>query len=376
MSSQSRRRFLALTGGAGVAAAAGTLFPRRAWAGPMGLPSGIQLYTVSKPLAQDAPGTLKQLKAIGYSEVETAGLGPIPAKNFRGLLDDAGLKCPSAHLQFGGADVEAQFAEANVLGAHYAVSSILRQLDPEFIKAAKAAIASGAPMPKPPKMEPLGLDGFKRTAEQMNEAGRKAKAAGLQYAYHNHNFEFEKMPDGSPGYDLLVKESDPELVKFEIDCGWMTVAGANPVDYFNKYPGRFHMLHIKDFKPVAKPKVTKPEKKQEPVRPTITSLADLANIDLLMKNSAAMEGTDVPDIETGTIDDLGPFGQPEEPPVVTDFDVSHVEEEPQAAAEEDDEFGLEFDEEDQEDEWGGRARPSKPQKPPRKRDVRERRPGF
>jgi sugar phosphate isomerase/epimerase len=253
MSSQSRRRFLALSGGAGVAAAAGALFPRRAWAGPMGLPSGIQLYTVSKPLAQDAPGTLKQLKAIGYTEVETAGLVKITAKAFRGLLDDAGLKCPSAHLQFGGGDMDAQFAEANALGAHYAVSSILRQLDPEFLKAAKAAIANGSPMPKPPKMEPLGLDGFKKTAEQMNEAGRKAKAAGLQYAYHNHNFEFEKMPDGGPGYDILVKETDPELVKFEIDCGWMTVAGGNPVEYFKKYPGRFRMLHIKDFKPVPRP---------------------------------------------------------------------------------------------------------------------------
>jgi len=224
-----------------------------ALAGPMGLPSGIQLYTVGKPLAEDPAGTLKQLRAIGYTEVETAGLGKIAAKDFRAMLDGAGLKCPSAHLQFGGSDEEAQFADANTLGAHYAVSSILRTLDPEFMKAAKAAMASGGPMPKPPKMGPLGMDGFKKTAERMNEAGRKAKAAGLQYAYHNHNFEFEKMPDGSPGYDILVKETDPALVKFEIDCGWMTVAGGNPVEYFRKYPGRFRMLHIKDFKPVAKP---------------------------------------------------------------------------------------------------------------------------
>jgi len=104
-------------------------------------------------------------------------------------------------------------------------------------------------------MEPLGLDGFKKTAEKMNEVGKKAKAAGLQYAYHNHNFEFEKMPDGSPGYDVLVKETDPELVKFEIDCGWMVVAGSDPVAYFQTYPGRFRMLHIKDFKPVPKPTI-------------------------------------------------------------------------------------------------------------------------
>ena len=90
-------------------------------------------------------------------------------------------------------------------------------------------------------------------AMHMNEVGKKAHSAGLQYAYHNHNFEFEKMPDGTPGYDILVKETDPNLVKFEIDCGWMSAAGGDPVAYFHNYPGRFRMLHIKDFKPMAKP---------------------------------------------------------------------------------------------------------------------------
>ena len=248
----SRRRFVTMAGG--VTAAAGVLLlPRKAFAGPMGLASGIQLYTVSKPLAEDPAGTLKQLRAIGYSEVETAGLSTIAAKEFRAMLDDAGLKCPSAHLQLTGDELDGQFAEGNALGAHYAVSSVLRAFDPAFMKAAKEAIAAGKEVPPPPKMEPLGLDGFKKTAAKMNEVGRKAKAAGLQYAYHNHNFEFEKMPDGGPGYDVLVKETDPDLVKFEIDCGWMTVAGGNPVEYFKKYPGRFRMLHIKDFKPVSGP---------------------------------------------------------------------------------------------------------------------------
>jgi sugar phosphate isomerase/epimerase len=84
----------------------------------------------------------------------------------------------------------------------------------------------------------------------MNDIGVKAKAAGLQYAYHNHSHEFEMLPDGTPGYDYLIANTDPELVKFEIDCGWMCAAGQDPAAYMKRYPGRFRMLHIKDFKPL------------------------------------------------------------------------------------------------------------------------------
>ncbi len=217
------------------AAAAGALFAKKAWASPMGMPLGIQLYTVSEPLDKDTPGTLKALHAIGYREVETAGGAKHSVKELRQMLDDAGLKCPSAHLQLGGPETEAQYADAHVLGAHYAVSSVL------FTPGVR------------PKLSGLGPDGFKELAGRMNAVGKSAKAAGLQYAYHNHNFEFEKMPDGTPGYDILVKETDPELVKFEVDCGWMVVAGADPVHYFKTYPGRFRMLHIKDFQPTGHP---------------------------------------------------------------------------------------------------------------------------
>jgi sugar phosphate isomerase/epimerase len=246
MGSISRRGFLAMSG-AGVAAAVlpmGKAF--KAYASPMGLPVGIQLYTVGKPMNEDPAGTLKQLYAMGYREVESAGMTKVSVKELRTMIDDAGLKCPSAHLQLTKDDLGPVFEEAHVFGAHYAVSSVLRSFNPEFIKAARAAVASGKAIPST-GLPPMGEDGFKKTAEKMNEVGKKAKAAGLQYAYHNHNFEFEKMPDGSPGYDILVKETDPELVKFEIDCGWMKVAGYDPVHYMTTYPGRVRMLHIKDF---------------------------------------------------------------------------------------------------------------------------------
>ena len=248
MAQLSRRRFIAVTGGAAAVAA---LRPRAAWASPMGLPIGIQLYTVGKPMNEDPAGTLKQLHAIGYREVESAGMLKVTAKELRAMMDDAGLKCPSAHLQLAATDLGPAFEEAHTYGAHFAVSSILREFSPEFMKAARASMAGGKG--QMPGLAPLGEDGFKKTAAKMNEVGVKAKAAGLQYAYHNHNFEFEKMADGSPGYDILVKETDPELVKFEIDCGWMKAAGYDPVHYMETYPGRVRMLHIKDFKPLAHP---------------------------------------------------------------------------------------------------------------------------
>jgi sugar phosphate isomerase/epimerase len=245
----SRRKFLSVAGGLSAAAIGTSVLPQMAWAamgnGPMGLPVGIQLYTVSEPLEKDPAGTLKALSKIGYREVETAGTAKVTAAEFRKMIDDAGLKCPSTHLQIGGDSpaekLSEQLDEAHTLGAHYVVCSFL----------------ASSPSPgQPPKYGNIGLDGYKKLAARINGIGKKAKSAGLQYAYHNHNLEFEKMPDGTPGYDVLIRETDPELVKFEIDCGWMVVAGADPVAYFKKYPGRVKMLHIKDFKPMGKPDIS------------------------------------------------------------------------------------------------------------------------
>ena len=125
-------------------------------------------------------------------------------------------------------------------------------------------------------------------------------------------------------------------------------------------------------KPPKKP--TKVDRKAEPSRPTFTSLADLANIDLLMKNSAAMEGDEVTDLEKGTIDDLAPFDQSAATPAPIAGDVAfgEAEDEAIAADQDEDEFGLDFDEEEEEDEWGGRKPGKGKPKPPR----RERRPNF
>ena len=235
MNAESRRRFLIQSSRLVAAALAPAWLPRRAFANPLGRPVGIQLYTVNVPMREDPAGTLKKLREIGFGEVESAGFGKLSAKQFRGLLDDAGLACPSAHLQFDIDNLGATFEDAHALGAAYAASGSL----PAPAVGSKTAAASSK--------RSMSLDEAKRTADLANRIGEAARRAGLQYVYHNHDFEFADQGGSDFGYDVLLRESDPELVKFEIDCGWMIFAGHNPIDYFKKYPNRFPLIHVKDF---------------------------------------------------------------------------------------------------------------------------------
>lgn len=203
---------------------------RLAWAKtsrvlPERLPIGLQLYSVGDDLQRDVPGTLRQLRAIGYKRVETAGLAGLTAKVFRAQLDQARLVCPSTHLPVGNHELEPLFEDAHTVGAKYVVSSAL------------LSSKSGSQT----------LDDYLGMADRLNDLGRKAKDAGLQYAYHNHNFEFRKLDGDRIGYDVLLKHTDRELVAFELDCGWMVAAGYSPIEYFRQYPGRYRMLHVKDF---------------------------------------------------------------------------------------------------------------------------------
>ncbi len=236
-----RRSFLARACGS---AAAGVL-PGRLWAAGRAVPAGIQLYTVGSDLAKDPAGTLKKLKQIGFIEVESAGLAKQTPVEFRGLVREAGLRLPSAHMQFGFEATDKLLAEGEALGVEYVVSSIL-----------------------PPRVPENGMHGvlqmlntltaadFHTMAGLANEIGRKAKAAGLQYAYHNHNIEFRDVGDGETGYAILLRETDPSLVKFEADTGWMRVAGADPVKLLGEHAERFAMVHVKDFTHLTKPVTT------------------------------------------------------------------------------------------------------------------------
>jgi sugar phosphate isomerase/epimerase len=239
----SRRRFFSLVGGVAAAAA----FSRQT-RGTHGFPAGIQLYTLNADLMKDPAGTLKKIAQIGYSEVETAGWGTLSAAQFRDLLRDAGLRAPSAHLMFGMQDTGKLLDDAKTLGAEYVVSSVLAPNEPP-----KSLQDSKGLQDFLKSLDSMSADDFRRTAAKANEIGQRAKAAGMKYAYHNHNFEFRDLGDGKTGYEILLLETDPSLVKFQADCGWMKVGGKDPIDYLTRHGDRFAMLHIKDFKNITKP---------------------------------------------------------------------------------------------------------------------------
>jgi sugar phosphate isomerase/epimerase len=220
-----RREFLQ-RGALGMAAAAvATRMPSRLFANPMGKPIGLQLYTLRDQLEKDLLGTIKQVAAIGYKEVELYALyGKTPAE-FATNLKDNGLTAPSGHYRTAdlNSNWEKHIEDAKTMGLEYMVNAIL---EPEERKT---------------------FDDYKRLAELFNKAGEQTQKAGIQYCYHNHNFEFKKYGD-TTAYDYLLGALDPKLVNFEMDCFWLIHAGQDPVAYFEKHPGRFPLLHIKDMK--------------------------------------------------------------------------------------------------------------------------------
>jgi len=222
----SRRTFLALTGGASAA-----LLNSGAMAKPLGLPLGLQPYTVRNDLQADFLGTLKKVVAMGYEEIELSG-GPgygdfygHKPQEVKTILSDVGLKAVSCHYRSPETDAiwATDIAEARALGMKYMVCST-------------------------PPAGPRSAEFWKKTAADFNRLGKQCADAGIQLAYHNHNSEF-RVYDGEPGYDLLLRESDASLLKMQMDCFWLTFAGHDPVRYFERYPGRFPLLHIKDLKP-------------------------------------------------------------------------------------------------------------------------------
>jgi sugar phosphate isomerase/epimerase len=232
MNGVSRREFLARTGSLAAGALATFAVPHWVWAYPLGLPPGIQLYTVRSNVGQDAPRALKEIAAIGYKEVEPAGFGSLKtAPEFRKALDDSGLKCPSAHLGFDLHNLQKTFDDANALGCTYATCAVPGTL---------------IMVPQQQILAPLTPDEFKQLVDVLNSVGEAARKAGLTFASHNHTMEFGPM-DGKPGYEYLLAHTDPALVKFELDCGWATLAGYKPADFLRKYPGRIKMMHMSDY---------------------------------------------------------------------------------------------------------------------------------
>ncbi len=185
---------------------------------------GLQLYTVRSLLKNDFEGTLAKVAEAGYREVELAGLFDRSPQDVRKILDKNGLTVPSSHVDF--KTVEGDWPKAletaHTLGQSFIVCPFIEEN-----------------MRTP--------DGWKHAADAFNRAGEASKKAGIQFAYHNHNWEF-KTDKGEMPYEILLTKTDPNLVKMEMDLFWTVKGKQDPLTYFNRYPGRFPLVHVKDMK--------------------------------------------------------------------------------------------------------------------------------
>jgi sugar phosphate isomerase/epimerase len=227
-----RRTFIESSVAAGVISA--TASP--AWGAPHHIDRvGLQLYTVRDLMKQDFDGTVAGVAKIGYKEVEFAGYFGKSPKEVRALLDSNGLNSPSAHHP-----MEAPAAEH---GKVPNLNDNLQQIiDGAHVIGQKFVVC--------PYLDAKSrtADGYKALAESCNKVGEATKKAGIQFCYHNHSFEFEKVDGlGILPFDFLLSQTDSKNVKVEMDLCWITVGGQDPIAYFNKYPGRFPLVHVKDW---------------------------------------------------------------------------------------------------------------------------------
>lgn len=218
----SRRTFVHTLG---VAAAAAAL-PRDVLAGMRTAKLdaiGLQLYTVRSLMAKDVEGTLATVAGVGYREVEFAGYFNREPAALRATLDKLKLTSPSCHVGLDAVEAgfDATAAAAKTIGHKWLV---VASVPGRFFQSTAS---------------------LKELAQRFNAAGKRAKDAGLRYGYHNHNVEF-KAVEGVIPLELLLSETDPSLVDFEMDAYWVTQGGGNPLALINKFPGRFHLLHAKD----------------------------------------------------------------------------------------------------------------------------------
>lgn len=216
-----RREFLIKSG---LLAAGSVLLPSYALTSKKDIAYGVQLYSFRDAMAKDAKGTLEQIAAIGIKKIESArsgkghyyGLSPAQMKDTCNAL---GMKLTSGHVA----------------------------LDDKFDKTMEEAVASEQEYLICSSMPSKGqtVDNYKKVAEAFNKAGERCKKLGVKFGYHNHEYEFES-ENGEVLYDVLMDNTQADLVHMELDLGWVIVGGKDPLDYFKKYPGRFPLWHLKD----------------------------------------------------------------------------------------------------------------------------------
>ena len=191
---------------------------------------GLQLYTLRDVLEKDPVGILKQVSEMGYKQIESYE-GPkgifwgMTNLEFKKLMDDLDMKIISSHTDIR-KDFERKAAEAAAIGMKYLID----------------------PWEGPQK----SIDDFKKIADTFNECGKICKKNGIRFAYHNHDYSFVPV-DGQLPQDVMMANTDPDLVDFEMDIYWVVTGKQDPLAWFNKYPGRFRLCHVKDRKKGASP---------------------------------------------------------------------------------------------------------------------------
>ena len=185
---------------------------------------GVQLYSFRDAMAKDAKGTLKRIADLGFKQIESARSSAghyygLSAAEMKKVCSDLGMNLSSGHVA----------------------------LDKNFDKTLEEAVASGQEYLICSSLPSRGqtINNYKKVAEAFNEAGEKSLKAGVKFGYHNHEYEFDTV-DGQILYDVLMDNTDPKYVHMESDLGWVVMAGKDPLDYFEKYSGRFPLWHLKD----------------------------------------------------------------------------------------------------------------------------------
>jgi sugar phosphate isomerase/epimerase len=187
----------------------------------MKLPIALQLYSVRGDTERDMLGTLEKVAGMGYTGVEFAGFGDIPAKKMKAELEKLGLKAVASHTR---------------------IQLLKEKLD----EAIEYNLEIGSKYIICPSNKYEAREDFLQTARLLDEVGEKCRAAGLRLGYHNHDFEF-KTYDGEYGLDILFRNTKPDNLAAEIDSGWAFYAGVDPAEYIGGYRGRCPLVHVKDF---------------------------------------------------------------------------------------------------------------------------------
>jgi sugar phosphate isomerase/epimerase len=195
-------------------------------AGDFAGPLGVQLYSFRGAFRTDVPGTLARVRALGFREVELAGTYGMSAARFRQLLDSVGMRATSMHVGYERLrdSLPAVLAEAKVLGARWVGTAWI-----------------------PHPNGPLTVARAREVAADFNRWGRAAKAEGIGFFYHDHGYEFLAHGDTLP-MDVLMRGTDPDAVKYEMDVFWTALPGVDPAAWLRKYPGRWRLMHLKDMR--------------------------------------------------------------------------------------------------------------------------------